>query len=469
MQIIEKTPDLASRLQSFDTFSNIDTNALQWLVDRSEYRLYETGDALFKPGQAVLIMQIIVQGEYIVHLEREGENQELGTWGTGYITGVLPFSRMKETRAEGVALEPTYVLELHRDFFTEMVTVSYKMVQNLVAIMSNRIRDFTQLRLQDEKLMSLGRLSAGLAHELNNPASAMVRSAKELRQRIHYLPERFKSVITMRITEEQTDAVNEILFSRIEKGIREDLSTLQRSEEEDDILDWLDGHEVENGEDLAETFVDFGIGTDDLDQILEIIKEEHLHRILWWVESTLRTETIVREIGESADRIASLIKSIKAYSHSDRSKSMELMDIHEGLYNTVMIMKHKMKAKDIQIEKEVDKTLPKIRMFPGQINQVWTNIIDNAIDAMPVKGTLKIKTYKVRNNLCVDISDTGTGIPEELISRIYDPFFTTKGIGEGTGIGLDMVKKIIDRHKGDIKVESEPGNTTFTVCLPIHS
>jgi signal transduction histidine kinase len=317
--------------------------------------------------------------------------------------------------------------------------------------------------------MSLGRLSAGLAHELNNPASAMVRSAKELRQRVHTTPEKFKSVITMRITEEQTDAVNDILFSKIEKGFRDDLSTLQRSEEEDEILDWLDDHEVENGEDLAETFVDYGITIDDLDKILEKIEEKHLPRILWWVENTLRNETIVTEIGESADRIATLIKSIKAYSHSDRSKSMDLLDVHEGLYNTMMIMKHKMKAKNIQIEKEIDKTLPKLRMFPGQINQVWTNIIDNAIDAMPVKGTLKIKTYKVRNNLCVDISDTGSGIPEELISRIYDPFFTTKGIGEGTGIGLDMVKKIISRHKGDIKVQSEPGNTTFTVCLPINS
>lgn len=468
MQILEKTPDLLDRIRNFEPFQSIDDQVLKWLIDHSKYLLYEEGEHLFFPGKKSAEMQIIVQGEFVVKRAREKESKILGTWGTGYVTGVLPFSRMKEAAAFGTAIEPTYTLELHKDYFLEMVNVSYELVQNLVGVMSNRIRDFTHLRLQDEKLMSLGKLSAGLAHELNNPASAMIRGAEELYRQIHSTPEKFKGVMTMRITPEQTDEVNDILFAKIGNWEPDRYSMMEREERMDDIVDWLEDKDIDDGEDLAETFVEFNLNPDELEKIEDIIgNDAHLPLILKWLESTMNLERLVTEIRESADRISKLIKSIKSYSHMDRSVDLEQIDIHEGIINTKIMLNHKLKLKSIQVNKQLGENLPKIQAFPGELNQLWTNLFDNAIDAMDEGGTLSIKTYQERETICVEINDTGHGIPAEKINRIFDPFFTTKDVGKGTGLGLDIVRRIVNHHKGDIKVTSEPGNTTFLLCFPI--
>ncbi|MCB0588453.1 MAG: cyclic nucleotide-binding domain-containing protein, partial [Phaeodactylibacter sp.] len=388
MKVLPKTPALLSALQSFETFDEIAPEALQWIIDKSDYKLYETGENLFQPGQAVNHMQVIMKGRYVVRLEQNGQTRELGVWEAGYITGVLPFSRMKEARAYGQALEPTYILELHKQYFTEMVNVSYELTQALVAVMSDRVRDFTTMQFQNEKLMALGKLSAGLAHELNNPASAMVRNAEELYRKVHSTPEKFKSIITMRITPEQTDEVNAILFSRIEQAQNLDLSLMEREERMDDVIDWLDDHGIGEGEDIAETFVDFGVTVDDLDNIHNIVGDDPLSSIMWWLESTLSLENLVSEIQEASGRISKLVKSIKDYSHMDRGVVMEPVDIHEGLRSTMIMLKHKFKSKNINLEKDLAPELPKVSGFAGELNQVWTNLVVNAIDAMGQGGTL---------------------------------------------------------------------------------
>ena len=468
MKKLEKTEDLVEQLQRFEVFKNIEAKPLQWLIANADYVVYETGDHLFYPGKKPEHMQVIVKGKFDVKLSRNNETKTLGIWETGYVTGILPFSRMKEAAAFGTALEPTHVLELHKDFYIEMVSVSYGMVQNLVGLMSDRIRTFSHQRYQNEKLMSLGKLSAGLAHELNNPASAMVRSADELYRQIHTTPEKFKALMTMRVTPEQTDQVNEILFDKIKNWEPDSLSLLEREEQQDEIVDWLEDHEIEEGDDIAETFVEFGLGTKELEKLNDIINGQHLDTILWWIESTLNLERLVIEIKESSDRIAQLVGSIKNYSHMDRGVDFELVNIHEGIINTVIILKHKIKKKNINLIKNLDRTLPPLKAFPNELNQVWTNILDNAIDAMDAGGTLQIRTFEEREFICVHISDTGHGIPEDVIERIFDPFFTTKPIGEGTGLGLDIVHRIVEHHKGEIKVESRPGNTIFKLCFPIH-
>ncbi|MCB9298954.1 MAG: cyclic nucleotide-binding domain-containing protein [Lewinellaceae bacterium] len=466
MKTLPKTPELLSTLQSFDTFQDISPEALQWMIDQSDYKLYEAGEKLFYPGQSVDRMQVILQGRYVVRWEQKGETRELGVWEAGYITGVLPFSRMKEARAIGQALEPTYTLELHKEHFVEMVNVSYELTQALVAVMSDRVRDFTTMQFQNEKLMALGKLSAGLAHELNNPASAMVRNAEELYKKVHASPEKFKSVITMRITPEQTDQVNSILFSRIEQAKNLDLSLLEREERMDDIADWLEDHGIENGEDIAETFVDFGVTEGDLDTIHDIVGDGPIGPIMWWLESTLSLENLVSEIQEASNRISKLVKSIKDYSHMDRGVAMEAVDIHEGLRSTLTMLKHKFKSKNIQLVKNLAPELPNVKGFAGELNQVWTNLIVNAIDAMAPGGELSVHTYPDREYVRVDITDNGSGIPEDIQTRIFEPFFTTKAMGEGTGMGLDIVRKIVNRHKGEIDVESRPGKTTFSLCFP---
>ncbi|MEM1328646.1 MAG: ATP-binding protein [Bacteroidota bacterium] len=469
MQEITKTPDLLDKLQSFDNFKSIPEEALQWLIDHSTYYCYAEGDSLFYAGKEVNHMQVIVEGEYVIYLERDGKRREAGVWREGYITGVLPFSRMKKAGGYGVALRECCVLELHKKHFTEMVQVSYELVQNLVGVMSSRIREFSQLRFQDEKLMALGKLSAGLAHELNNPAAAMVRSASELYKRQHQTPDRFKKVMTMAITPEQTDDMNAVLFKRIEEKDDKELSLIKRQELEDELLDWLDDHEVENSDDLVEVFVDFRITIDDLELVKNTLNEDQQHTIssiLKWFENTLSMENLVSEIQESADRISELVTSVKKYSHMDRATHREPLDVQDGIKNTLTMLKHKLKKQQIEIEKTCVINLPVVLAYGGQLNQVWTNIMDNAIDAMPDGGTLGVHIGEQRGMVCIQISDTGEGISEAHQTRIFEPFFTTKAMDEGTGMGLDIVKKIVNRHEGQIKVESEPGHTVFTVCLP---
>lgn len=466
MQSIAKTTELRTTLQGFDTFRNIAPAALDWLVERSEYKLYDTGELLFYPGQPVEHMQIIMQGRYVVRLEQKGEARELGVWEAGYITGVLPFSRMKEARAKGQALEPTYTLELHKDYFVEMVNVSYELTQALVAAMSDRVRDFTTMQFQNEKLMALGRMSAGLAHELNNPASAMVRNAEELYKRIHATPEKFKAIISMRITPEQTDQVNAILFDKINNPQPTSLSLMQREACKDDILDWLEERNITDAEDIAETFADYGLAEDDLDRIDAIVGGNSLPALMWWLESTLSLEGLVGEIQEASSRISQLVQSIKDYSHMDRGVAMEPFNVHEGIHSTLTMLKHKLRGKNIDLVLELEETLPKVNGFPSELNQVWTNLFANAIDALPPGGQLTVHTYVDRGLVCIDVIDNGHGIPDDIKNHIFEPFFTTKSMGEGTGMGLDIVKKIVDRHKGQISVASRPGRTAFTLCLP---
>lgn len=468
-QLPKDSASLLSQLRDIETFRNLKDEALLWLIDKSDYLQYEEGEVMFRQGEKADYMLIFLEGEILVRLERGGKTREVGTFTTSTITGVLPFSRMKENGAESIVYQQARILRLHRDYFVEMVNVSYSLTQALVAVMSTRIRDFTQLRFQDEKLMALGKLSAGLAHELNNPAAAMVRSSEELYKQIHSTPEKFKSVITLHITPEQTDQINAVLFSKIQNKDRKRLSLMKREEEMDEMIDWLEDNGVEDADEMAETFVDYELKPEDCDMILDIVGEEGLSTLLWWVESTLNLEKLVEEIRESADRIASLIKSIKGYSHMDRASTFGATDIHEGLASTVTMLKHEFKTRRIQLNKQFGDNLPLVHANPGELNQVWTNIIVNALQAMDADGTLTLRSYLRHNTVCVDISDNGPGIPEDIQTRIFEPFFTTKAMDEGTGMGLDIVKKIIDRHHAEIKLESEPGKTTFTVCFPIDS
>ena len=385
---------------------------------------------------------------------------------TNSLAGVLPFSRMKESRGFWQALEPTTLLTLHRDKFRPMIESQYELTEALVHYMTTRVRETTQQIQQNDKIMSLGRLSAGLAHELNNPVAAVVRSADTLREHLHATPERFKNVMTIQLSDQQVDVVNQLMFKRLESKPTVRLSLLERSDQEDALTDWLDDQGVDNALDLTQSLTDFGFTVEDMELVLEHTGQANLETVLGWLVNNLVTEKLVVEIGDASKRISTLIGSIKSYTHMDRGTGREAVQLREGLESTLTLLKHKLKEKHIQVEINVPDALPVVQAWPGELNQVWTNLIDNAVDAMGDGGKLTISSERDREFLLTHITDTGSGIPTDVVRKIFDPFFTTKSIGKGTGLGLDIVQGIIRHHNGSIKVRSEPGQTTFSVCLP---
>ncbi|MFK8163105.1 MAG: ATP-binding protein [Lewinella sp.] len=470
MQACPKPDNLLTQLRAYNIFENVADEALQWLIDKSDYYCLEKDEHLFKTGEEANYMQIVLTGSFLISRSNEGRKKEVGVWNAPYVTGVLPFSRMTHTGGDGTSLEPSTLIQLPKGCFTEMVNVSYPMTQALVAVMTERVRDFQQMRLMDEKLMALGKMSAGLAHELNNPASAMVRSSQELHKHLVNTPERFKEVVMMRVDANQVDAVNKVLFERIAAHVdTQDLSLMEREERTDDLTDWFEDHNIEEAEEAIEIFVDWDFRPEHLDLIAEVLPEAALAPVMWWLETSLTTEGLVDEIQTASSRIAELVSSIKTYSHMDNDPSMEYVDIHKGLASTLTMLKFRFKKKRVALEKTSDVNLPHIKALEGELNQVWTNLISNALEALPDDGNGKItiRSYQQRNNLCLEFEDNGTGIPKDIQSRVFDPFFTTKGIGEGTGMGLDIVKRVLKRHGGDISVESEPGRTCFLVCFPL--
>ncbi|WP_410594155.1 ATP-binding protein [Amycolatopsis sp. lyj-23] len=316
------------------------------------------------------------------------------------------------------------------------------------------------------RLLALGELSAGLTHELNNPAAAAVRATSALRERVagmrHKLAFLAKKDIEPELLYQLID-VQERLVKQVAQA--EKLTAMQQADREDEIGDWFEDRGIDGGWDLADIYVRAGLTTADLDSVLEQVGDSLIDGAVRWLAYALETEMLMGEIEDSTTRISALVGKAKQYSQMDRAPH-QWVDVHDGLDSTLVMLSGKLGA-GIRVVKEYDRDLPKIPAYPAELNQVWTNIIDNALGAMQGEGTLTLRTWGENEQVRVEIGDTGPGIPADIKPRIFEPFFTTKPVGEGTGLGLDISWKIVvERHQGDLRVESEPRNTRFEVCLP---
>ncbi|NVK03937.1 MAG: cyclic nucleotide-binding domain-containing protein [Flavobacteriia bacterium] len=453
-------------LKDLSTFESVPQESLEWMISCGGLVQLKKGEFLFEKGEASQYMQIVIEGRFEVYQITDRGRKFFAELEPGEITSQLPYSRLKETNAFGEALEDSVVFRLHKDCFREMITNHFELTRSLVHLMTSRVRNFTQMQVQNEKLMALGKLSAGLAHELNNPSSAMVRSASELALQLRRSPESFKKLLKIQLTEKEIDGIQALLTSKLDTPPPV-LSLMERSDLEEDLADWLEAHGESNGFEYAEHLVEFGFSPTDMESLYQLTGSKHLTPTLHWLDDQLKIVKMVNEIEEASKRIGTLVSSIKRYSYMDRDSDRQPVDVKEGIVSTVTMLQHKARKHKVNIEENYASDLPKVNGLPGELNQVWTNIIDNALDAMENGGgSLVIKAENDEHYVRVRIRDTGPGIPDDVLTHIFEPFYTTKPQGQGTGLGLDIVKKILNQHNAEVRVETQPGNTEFTISFP---
>ncbi|HLL43179.1 MAG TPA: ATP-binding protein [Segetibacter sp.] len=459
----------AKWLQSIEALQDVPLDQLQWWIDNSNIRTLAQDEFLFKAGEPANGTHVIIKGRVRLYLPHKNSVRILGFTEEKDITGYLPFSRGMVSKVDAQAVDEAQVMSFPIGKINELITKNFELTGALVHVMTSRVRDFTTRQQQNEKMMALGKLSAGLAHELNNPASAIVRGSISLKKHLQLQPETFKEVMAIKMTAENVDIVNNKMFEVLARKEKPILTLMQRMALEDDLAECLDGHGVKNSTELAENFIEFGFTCEDMNEFARLVPPAYLSPVLNWINNNLVTEKMVNDIQESSQRIEKLVSAIKNFTHMDRDQDKEFTDIHSGIKNTLIMLEYKFKKGNIKLVEEYDTTLPKVKAFVGELNQFWTNILDNALDAMEVnrQGKLEIKTGRDGEYVSVSITDDGPGVPDDIRSQIFDPFFTTKEIGQGTGLGLDVVTRIVRQHAGTVNVESVPGKTTFEVRIPI--
>ena len=457
--------DLLGRYRSHPFFADLEPEDLDWLVAHSREITLEAGEIINRSGDQATEMLVYFEG--VVEFRAPEERAQIAVFLTRApdVTGLLPYSRLERYIGTGVAQEPVVAAAIHRDHFPEMLYKMPVLAQRLVSRLLDRTRDFTRQDEQNQRLASLGRFSAGLAHELNNPAAAARRASANLREGLDRLA--FANLALHRF---QMSLEHHELLAQLEREVLgtdpEKPSAIEFSEIEDELIDWLEQVGVEDSFDLAPKLIELGVTLKHLQALQEVLPRETLPHAISRLASSVEANRLLAEIENSMGRISELVGAIKSYSYMD-SGGTQAVDINQGLKSTLTVLEHKSKAKALQFNRQFDPALPQVQARGGQLNQVWTNLLDNAIDALPNAGTLTVKTARDGAFVRVVIEDDGPGIPKEIQAKVFEPFFTTKAVGEGTGLGLDTSQRIVREHHGTINLESKPGQTRFTVRLPI--
>ncbi len=367
-------------------------------------------------------------------------------------------------------LAPSRFFVLDAGTFARMMQEWFPMAVHLLEGVFFGNRNSRMIIDQRERLLALGSLSAGLTHELNNPAAAAVRATSSLRERVAGMRHKLGMIAKGKFAPAQLESLILLQEQAAEQVAKApNLTPMEESDREDTLGDWFEDRGITNGWDLAPTFVQAGIDVDWLERVEATLGDtdpQVFEGAIRWLNYTIETELLMNEIGDSTTRISSLVNAAKQYSQMDRAP-FQVVDVHELLDSTLVMLARKI-GDSITVVKDYDRSLQTVPCYAAELNQVWTNLIDNAVGAMAGEGTLTVRTYKENDCAAIEIVDTGPGVPEEIRNRIFEPFFTTKPVGEGTGLGLDISFRIVvKKHHGDIRVESEPGNTRFIVRLPL--
>ncbi len=471
----------ADELRQLFLFKGLTDDQIGWLCREGRVIVAEPGP-VYREGLPAEFFYVLLSGTVVLSRRIGEDDVEVNrTSSPGVYAGAF-FAylgdRVPQVYNNSLRATETsrfYVLEAGK--FAGLMADWFPMAKHLLEGLFFGIKNTQEAIGQRERLLALGSLSAGLTHELNNPAAAAVRATAALREKFVGLRGKLAA-----IAKGQHDGavLTELLALQDEAAARKEsspaLSPLAASDAEDEITDWLDEHDITDGWKIAEGFVQAGISVEQLDRVAAAVSDAaadgatgnaaSLSGALHWLADTGETEGLLSEITDSVTRISTLVGAAKQYSQLDRAP-YQVIDVHELLDSTLAMLGAKL-GPDIRVVKEYASDLPRVPGFPAELNQVWTNLIDNAVAAMTGSGTLTIRTALDRDRVLIEFADTGPGVPDELKERIFEPFFTTKGVGQGTGLGLDISWRIVvNRHHGDLKVQSVPGDTRFDVWLPL--
>jgi signal transduction histidine kinase len=459
--------DLIARLAQHRTAGAAPREELVWLAAHGE--LYHTtrGESLTLSAWMWDNLAIVLSGHIAISVDRGLGPRKVMEWGAGDVTGLLPYSRMTRAKPPGgdpIVDEPGDFFMVPRDDFPEMIRECPTFTTALVHMMIDRVRSFTSADLQDEKMISLGKLSAGLAHELNNPASAASRSARLLAQGLADLEDASRALGEAQLTPAQQEIAQRSRKACVSAPAA-GLSPIERADREDAIASWLEAHGARSG--AASALVDTALTFEDLEALAAALDRDTLSTTLLWLAADCSTRSLAAEVERSVTRIHDLVAAIKRFTYMDRTSAPEPVDLSVSLNDTVALLQHKARRKSVSVSVNLEPDLPRVRAIGSDLNQIWTNLIDNAIDAVGEAGEVAITAAQRLDFVIVHIVDNGSGIPPNLGEQIFDPFFTTKPVGQGTGLGLDIARRLVRRNDGDIEFESRPGRTEFRITLPI--
>ncbi|GAA1005002.1 histidine kinase [Acrocarpospora pleiomorpha] len=460
-----------AELRTLFLFEKLDEHQLAVLAEHGRVERYPAGQTVYREGEPATCFIVLLGGVITLTRLIHGDEVEVARTEQRGVYGGATQAYLGE-QVEQIymntmhAISDVAVLEIPADLFAGWTREWFPMAMHLLEGLFFGMRASQTIVGERERLIALGSLSAGLTHELNNPAAAAVRATAILRERVTGMRTKLAMIADGRLDGTRLHNLVELQEAAVKRAASApQLSALATSDAEEELTDWLDDHDVTAGWDIAPTLVAGGVDPEWLEQVAGAIGPENLEPAIRWLTYTIDTELLMREIDDAVTRISGLVAAAKQYSQLDRAPH-QIVDVHDLLNATLTMLQAKI-PQGIRTVKEYDRELPPIPAYAAELNQVWTNLIDNAIGAMGETGTLTIRTTREAKNLIVEIADTGPGIPPAIRPRIFEPFFTTKPVGEGTGLGLDISYRIVvKKHHGDIRVDSSPGDTRFRVYLP---